>query len=112
MSAGIRSGVHWMRLLVQAQHDAQCFDQPGLGQAGNADQQHVAAGQKRDQRQIDDLLLAEDDPADPVANDGEAPAQRFHLGQQLSRIFATGGPMAHCIGSGQIRVLLWLYDTR
>ena len=72
----------------------------------------MSAGQERDQRKVHDFLLAEDDPADAVPDDRKAAAKRFYLGQQLGRILATGGPLAHRIGNGQIRDLLWLYDTR
>ena len=47
MSEGIRSGVNWMRRGVEAEHDAHGLDQLGLGEAGHADQQRVAAGQDR-----------------------------------------------------------------
>ena len=44
---------------VQAEHDRQRFDQLGLGQARHADQQHMAAGQQRDQGLLDHFALAE-----------------------------------------------------
>ena len=52
---------------IEAEHDAQRLDQLGLGEAGHADQQRMAAGQQRHQRAFDDAFLAEDDPADAVA---------------------------------------------
>ena len=44
---------------VQAKHDRQRLDQLGLGQARHADQQHMAAGQQRDQGLLDHFALAE-----------------------------------------------------
>ena len=76
MSAGIRSGVHWTRRSLEAKDHAQRLDQPGLGQARHADQQHVAAGQERDQGLIDDPLLAEDHPADAGPALAQAVADR------------------------------------
>ena len=46
---------------VEAQHLAQRLDQQRLGEAGDADQQRVAAGEDRDQRALDHDVLAEDD---------------------------------------------------
>ena len=63
----------------QPEHDAQRLDQPALAQAGHADQQHVAAGEQRDQRLIHHLLLAEDHAADRRAHPADARAERFHL---------------------------------
>jgi hypothetical protein len=47
-----------------AKDGAHGFDQPCLGKAGQPDQQAMATGQKRDQRQIDHIALAEDRLAD------------------------------------------------
>ncbi len=49
---------------IEAEHDAERFDELGLGKARNADQQRVAACEQRDQRALDDAFLAEDHPAD------------------------------------------------
>ena len=49
---------------VEAERDAHRFHELGLGEAGHADQQRVAAGEHRDQRAVDDALLSEDDGAD------------------------------------------------
>ncbi len=46
---------------VEAEHAAERLDEQRLGEAGNADQQRVAAGQDGDQRSLDDDVLAEDD---------------------------------------------------
>ena len=49
---------------VQAERDAHGLHQLGLGEAGHADQQSMAAGQHGDQRALDHDVLAEDHRAD------------------------------------------------
>ena len=51
---------------VEAEHDAHRFHKLGLGEARHADQKRVAAGQDRDQRLLDHLLLTENDGSDRV----------------------------------------------
>ena len=51
-------------LLGEAEHAAERLDELGLGEAGHADEQPVAAGEDGDERLLDDLVLAEDDGAD------------------------------------------------
>ena len=63
MSAGIRSGVNWMRLNCKRQGVGQRADHQRLGQARHAHQQAVAAGEHGDQQFFDDLLLADDHAA-------------------------------------------------
>ncbi len=48
MSAGIRSGVNWIRL-NQVEHIADRAHQPGLAETGHALEQDVTAGKQRDQ---------------------------------------------------------------
>ncbi len=67
MSDGIRSGGELHPPGVEPQHGAERLDQLGLGQAGEADEQAVAAGQDGDEGEIDDFFLAEDDPVDCLA---------------------------------------------
>ena len=90
MSAGMRSGVHWMRLSSMPEYRAERLDQSRLGEAGNADEQGMAAGEQGDQRLIDHLALAEDDAADALADEREARAQRFDIRQKLVRIIRHG----------------------
>ena len=73
--------MNWTRF-GQAEHHAQGFDQTGLGQPGNADQEDVAARQQRDQGFLDHALLAEDRPADLRAH----PAEALDRGLDLVRI--------------------------
>ena len=55
MSAGIRSGVNWMRFQSSPSTMPERLDQPGLGETRHADQQAMAAGQQRHQRLLDHL---------------------------------------------------------
>ena len=72
MSAGIRSGVNWMRLKLRSRICGQRADQQRLGQAGHAGQQAVPAGEERDQQLIDDVVLADDDLAQLARRCGAA----------------------------------------
>ena len=82
MSAGIRSGVNCTRFCARPSTDAQGLGQLGLGEAGDADQQGVAAGQQGDQGVLDHPLLAEDDAADRFPHAVQAFAERFDLRHQ------------------------------
>ena len=68
MSAGIRSGVNWMREYLRCRTRAECSQQSSLAEAWNAFEQDVAARQQADQNAIDHLLLADDDLSDFGAN--------------------------------------------
>ena len=50
--------------ILQVQHARQRAQQRGLAQAGNAFEQHVAAGEQADQHAVDHVRLADDDLAD------------------------------------------------
>jgi len=50
MSDGIRSGVNWTRCAVNPKTAPSVSTKLGLGEAGDADKEAVAAGQNRDQR--------------------------------------------------------------
>ena len=52
---------------VEPQNLAERLDELGLGEAGHADQQRMAAAEQRHQRLLDDFLLAEDSAADRLA---------------------------------------------
>ena len=89
-------------LASMPEHDAQGLDQLGLGEAGHADQQQVTAGQQRNQRLIDDLLLAINDLADGGARLPQLAAQPLDIGQGgegvgVARGRSVGGHLAlHC----------------
>ena len=80
MSAGIRSGVNWIRLNDRSRICATRLDQQRLGQARHAGDQAVPAGEQRHQHLVDDRVLADDDLAD-LAEDALA-AVRHALGDR------------------------------
>ena len=79
MSAGIRSGVNWMRLNEQSMTSAMVRTSIVLPRPGHALEQDVAVGEQAGQRLADELALADDDPAD-LALDGLGA-----LGERLRR---------------------------
>ncbi len=78
----IRRELHAPR--IEAEHDAERFDELGLGEARHADEQAMAAGQQSDERFLDDLPLAEDDGADRRARRGDAVERDFGRPQDRS----------------------------
>ena len=62
---------------VEAEHGAERLDELGLGEAGNADEQAVAAAEQGDQGPLDHLLLAEDHAADGGLGCGDVGGGRF-----------------------------------
>ena len=62
---------------LEPHDDSERLDQLGLGEAGNADQQSVPAGEQRHQRLLDHPFLAEDHCADRLARRGDARQRRF-----------------------------------
>ena len=64
MSAGIRSGVNWMRLNFRFERLGQRADQQRLAQARHAFQQAVPADEHARQHAVDDVVVADDHPAD------------------------------------------------
>ena len=79
MSAGIRSGVNWIRLKVQSMTSADRADEHRLAQARDALEQDVAVREQPDQGVADELALADDDLAD-LGLDGAGA-----LGERLRR---------------------------
>ena len=65
MSAGIRSGVNWMRLNAQVDDVGERADQQRLAQARHALEQHVAAGEQAGQRLSHDLAPGRRSPGRP-----------------------------------------------
>ena len=99
----------------QAENGAQRLDQLGLGEAGHADQEAVAAGEDRDQRAVDHRFLAVDDLADRVARLPDARHGGVGFGNDAVGVGAGGlGDGAHgllepvvepvCICRGRCRV--------
>jgi hypothetical protein len=90
-------------LVFEAEHAAQRLDQLGLGEAGHADQQRVAAAQQGDQGLLDHRILAEDHLSDPLAHGGEPAADRFGRGDQRMSL---GGRQGIVVGWAQDRISL------
>ena len=68
MSAGIRSGVNWMREYFRCSTRASVRSSVVLPRPGHAFEQHVAAGEQADEHAVDHVRLADDDLADFLAN--------------------------------------------
>ena len=64
MSAGIRSGVNWMRVNLQVERLGERAHQQRLAQARHAFQQAVAADEQARQHAVDDVVVADDHAAD------------------------------------------------
>ena len=71
MSAGIRSGVNWMREYFRCSTRASVRSRVVLPKSRNAFEQHVAAGEQADQNAVDHVLLADDDFSNFVADSFE-----------------------------------------
>ena len=87
---------------IEAEHNAERLDQLGLGETRHADQQGVAAGEKRDQRALDHALLAEDDTPDAVSNSRNV-SERL-LGLRDHVLFADYGFLDHHTHAASILV--------
>ena len=68
-------------LVVEPENRAEGFHQLGLAEPGESDEQSVTAREKGDKGLFDNLLLAEDHPADAVAHHRHAVAERLDLGR-------------------------------
>ncbi len=68
---------------VEPEHDAHGFDQLGLGEAGNADEKRMAAGEDGQQCLLDHAFLAENDLADSVAHGENVGERLFGLGDHF-----------------------------
>lgn len=79
---------------VETERNAHRFHQLGLGEAGHADQQRMAAGQHRDDGPFHHLLLAEDDGADRVL--GGAHMGGRGLGRAHDHIFQLFNAFTAC----------------
>ena len=68
MSAGIRSGVNWMREKLQVERLGQRAHQQRLAQARHAFEQAVAADEQAGEHAVDDVVVADDHAAELLAN--------------------------------------------
>jgi hypothetical protein len=80
-------------LLGQPEHHAEGLDQPGLGEPGHADQQHMTAREQRDKRFLDDAFLAEDRAPDLAAHPREALDGRLDLVEDRRIMHVVHGPI-------------------
>ncbi|MHC2341521.1 hypothetical protein ACVMIL_002687 [Bradyrhizobium barranii subsp. barranii] len=85
MSDGIKSGVNWMRLASRPSVTPSVSTSVGLGEAGHADQQRMAAGEDGDERVLDHPILAKDDGPDCVFR--RADLARHLLGRTDDSVF-------------------------
>ncbi len=70
MSIGIKSGVNWMRLNLSDIVSASLLTIKRLGQPGHAHQERMAAGEEADRQPLDDVVLADDDLGQLLAQPG------------------------------------------
>jgi hypothetical protein len=72
-------------LIVDPKDRAPRLDQPGLGEPWDSDQQRVTAREQRDQSLLDHFALAEDNLADPFADQTQSLAKRLDFGDKFPR---------------------------
>ena len=77
---------------VEAEHGAERLDELRLGEAGDADEKAVAAGEKGDQGQVDDLFLAEDDRVDGLPGAPDSLKRRLRIADD--RVVEGGGRLS------------------
>ena len=99
MSAGMRSGVNWMRENSRCSASAQGLHQQRLAQARHAFQQHVTGREQAGEYAVDQVVMTDDAPLDlaPAAH----PAARARAGQ--ARLVAHGASSRAdgCSGAGR-----------
>ena len=82
MSAGIRSGVNWMRLKSRSSASASVRTSSVLPRPGTPFEQRVAADEQAGQHAVDDLVVADDHLADlgldPAVGLAELVGAGFH----------------------------------
>ncbi len=71
---------------MQPHHRRQGFDQPGLAQPRQPDQQRMPPAEQRRQRQLHHPLLADEPARDRTFGRGQLVFQRLNLGDQIVRI--------------------------
>ena len=99
MSAGIRSGVNWMRLNDRSRICATVLMSSVLARPGHAGDQAVAAGEERDQDLIDHRVLPDDDLADlgedALAAARDALGDRRDVGRGVAVV--SGSSLHQCV---------------
>ena len=100
MSAGIRSGVNWMREKSRSSVSASVRTSSVLPSPGTPFEQAMPADEQAGQHAVDDLVVADDHPADLLAHGAVAGDELF-------------GPLLHAFGhvhGGCIPGFDWLVD--
>ncbi len=86
MSAGIRSGVNWIRFDFRPMTVDSVSISSVLPRARQADQQPVPAAEHRRQRQVDDLFLPDEPPVDRPLRRIQLFRQRFDFAYQYGSL--------------------------
>ena len=87
--------MNWMRLKRAAEHVGERAHGQRLGQAGHALEQHVAAGEQRDEQPLEHRVLADDDALDLVEDLLERLARLGRLGSSSGGGGGTGRRFGH-----------------
>ena len=77
MSAGIRSGVNWIRENERSRHPGQGPDEKGLPEPGTY-QEDMPAREERDEYLVHDLVVSDDDLVDLTFEPPVTPDERFY----------------------------------
>ena len=83
MSAGIRSGVNWMRLKERSSTSPSVRTSSVLPRPGTPSSSTCPPREQRDERALDDGVLADDDFADLRAQRRRRPGGRFGFGSSV-----------------------------
>ena len=104
MSAGIRSGVNWMREYFRCSTRESVRNSVVLPRPGNAFEQHVAAREQADEHAVDDVLLADDDLSNFCADPVELRGGELKSGIGLHPDYIISArPIRWSRGSGKLR---------
>ena len=90
MSIGIRSGVNWMRLNLSDIVSASLLTISVLASPGTPIKQRVPAGEQADRQPLDHVVLADDHPAQLLAQPGIGIPQMIDRLRRRSRSAAPG----------------------
>ena len=82
--------MNWMRLKLPPRTCGERLDRQRLGQAGHALEQHVAAGEQRDEQPLEHRVLADDDALDLVERLLERAARASLAAAAVRSLVGTG----------------------
>ena len=94
MSAGIRSGVNWMRENVERERLGQRAHEHRLAEPGHAFEQRVRPGEHAGEHAVDDLAVADDDLADLFAQRADLPLELLDTSARASRFVSVHRAMS------------------